>query len=85
LRSTFLRLRPFAVLDYSCVEPFPDQSQDSRVGNPPLDHFHQVLFVDVVEKALQVHVEYPVHFLPPDCHIKRIQRLMLAAPRSEPV
>jgi site-specific DNA recombinase len=85
LRSTFLRLRPFAVFDHSCVEPFPDQSQDSRVGNPPLDHFHQVFFIDVVEKALQVHVEYPVHFLSVDRHIKRVQRLMLPASRSKPV
>src|ERR1035437_66965 len=85
LRSTLLRLRPFAVLDYSCIEPFPDQSQDSRVGDPPPDHFHQVFFVDVVKEALQVHVEYPVHFLPPDADIERIQRPMLTAPRSKPV
>jgi hypothetical protein len=34
-RSTLLRLRPFAVFDYSCVEPFPDQPQDPRASNPP--------------------------------------------------
>ena len=37
------------------------------------------------KKALQVHVEYPVHFLPSDAHIKRVERPMLAASGSEPV
>jgi hypothetical protein len=85
LRSPLLRLRPFALLDHSRVEPFPDQSQDSRIGDPPPDHFHQVFFVDVVEKALQVHVEYPVHFLPADRHIERIERPVLAASRAKPI
>jgi len=85
LRSTLLCLRPFTVFDYSRVEPFPDQSQNPRVGNPPPDHFHQMFFIDVVEKALQVHVEYPVHFLSPDAHIKRVERPMLAPSGTEPV
>jgi hypothetical protein len=37
------------------------------------------------KKALQVHVEYPVHFLSSDAYIKRIQRPMLAASGAEPV
>jgi hypothetical protein len=76
---------PFSVLDNSRVEPFSDQSQNSRVGNPSPDHFHQVFFFDVVEKALQVHVEYPVHFLPSDANIERVKRPVLAASRPKSV
>jgi hypothetical protein len=85
LRSPSLRLRPDAIIDYSPVEPFSDQSQDSRVGNPFLDHFHQEFFVEVIEKALDVDVEHPAHFLPSDADIKRVERSMLAAFRAEPV
>src|SRR5271154_3707359 len=83
LRSPLLCLRPFTVFDYPCIKPFPDQSQDSRVGDPPSDHFHQVFFVDVVEKALQVQIENPVHFLPPNRYIQRVERPMLAASRTK--
>ena len=85
LRGPLLRLRPFALLDHPRVEPLSDQSQDSRVGNPLLDHFHQAFFLDVVEKALQVHVQHPVHFLPLQAHIQRIQRHMRVSSRTEPV
>ncbi len=85
LWRALLRLRPFAFLDHSRVEPFSDPSQDSRIGDPPPDHSHQVLFFNVIEKAFQVHVEYPVHLLPSDRHIQRVQRPMWAASGPEPV
>jgi hypothetical protein len=37
------------------------------------------------KKSLQVHVQHPVHFLPLQSHIQRVQRVMRVAFRSEPV
>jgi endonuclease III len=39
----------------------------------------------VIEKALNVCVENPVHALPLDAHIQRVQRLMRAASGPEPI
>src|SRR5260370_40281888 len=52
---------------------------------PALSHFHQEFFVEIVEKALQVHVEHPVHFLPLDANIQCVERLVLAASGTKPV
>jgi hypothetical protein len=32
-----------------------------------------------------VQIEHPAHLLPPQSHIQGVQRIMLAAPRPEPV
>ena len=39
----------------------------------------------MIEKAPNVRIQHPVHFLPRDPDTQRIQRLMLAASWSEPV
>ncbi len=85
LRSPCFRFRPVTVLDDAGVEPFLDQPQDPRIGNPLFDHLYQEFFIEVVEKALDVEIEHPVHFLPLQCHIQRVQRQMLTPPRPEPV
>ena len=38
-----------------------------------------------IEKAPNVSIENPVHFLPGDSHPERIQRIVRASPRSEPI
>ena len=38
-----------------------------------------------IEKAPNVGIENPVHFLPGDSHPERIQRIVRASPRSEPI
>src|SRR5271166_4037514 len=38
-----------------------------------------------IQKAADVGIEHPVHLLPFQSHSKRIQRLMWAAARAEPV
>src|SRR4029077_16870992 len=38
-----------------------------------------------IEKAFDVQIEHPVHFLRQQSRVKRIQRLMLASPWSEPI
>ena len=41
--------------------------------------------IDVVEESFQVQVENPVHFLPANAHIERVQRPMLTASGPKPV
>src|SRR5450631_1256170 len=55
------------------------------VSHPVLDELHRPFVAHVVEKAADVRIEYPVHFLPLDAHSKRVKRLMRAAARTEPV
>src|SRR6266571_2251280 len=38
-----------------------------------------------IEKALDVQIEHPVHFLPVNSGVECVQRIVLAAPRSEPI
>src|SRR5437868_5789291 len=39
----------------------------------------------MIEKATNVGIENPVHFLPHDPHPQRVQRLMLASPSAETI
>src|ERR1700684_4706702 len=82
LRTTCLRVRPFAFLHHSRVEPFLDQTQDARVGNAMLHELDHPTFVEVVEKPSDVGIKNVVHLLLQERVRQRIQRLMLAAPRA---
>ena len=53
--------------------------------HPTLDETDQPILADLVEKGLNVTIEHPVDPPPPDPERERIQRLMLAALRSETV
>ena len=46
---------------------------------------HQPVMVDAVEELLDIGVHDVVHFRAHDPHRQRIQRIVLAAPRPEPV
>src|ERR1700720_4078252 len=85
LGRTCFCLPPDAVLHHPRLQPFLDQAQDSEIGDSILDELDQLFVRYVIEKALYVQIENPVHSLPLDRHIQRIQRHMLPAPRSEPV
>jgi hypothetical protein len=50
-----------------------------------LDELHRPFVAHVVEEATDVGIEHPVHPLPLDAHRQRVQRLMRAATRTEPV
>ena len=50
-----------------------------------LDELDQPLVGQVVEKAPHVGIEYPVHLLPHEPHPQRVQSIVLAAPRPEPI
>src|ERR1700751_3601182 len=85
LRRPLLRLDHASIFEYACRQPFGNQPDDSPVANPMLDEPDQPFPVDLVEKGLNVAIEHPVDPPLPDPERERIQRLMLAALRSETV
>src|SRR5437899_12124090 len=50
-----------------------------------LDELHKPFVRKSIEKAFDVQIEHPVHFSRQQSRVQSIQRLMLAAPWSEPV
>jgi hypothetical protein len=50
-----------------------------------LHELDQPALIDFVEKGLHVQIQHPVHFLLRDSDVQRIQGIVLAAPRPEPV
>ena len=71
---------------YSRLQPFLDQPQYPIIGNADVDELQQPLVIDMLsKKPMNVRIENPVHSLPLQSHIQRVQRLMRVAPRPEPV
>src|SRR6267143_3324330 len=85
LRTACLRFRPLAFLHHPRVEPFLDQPQDAGVGHAMLHELDQPTFVEVIEEAPNVGIKNVVHLLLQERVRQRIQRLMLAAPRTKTV
>src|SRR6266436_5914896 len=85
LGRSFFRACSFPILQHARVEPFLDQSHDAPVRNPVLDELHQPLVRKRIEKAANVQIQHPVHLLRQQSGVERIQRVMLASPRSESV
>src|ERR1035438_7117400 len=79
LRGTYLCVLPFTFLHYSGLQPFLDQPNDTRVGDAVLNELYKPFVRQIVEKSTNVAVQHPVHFLPCDCDVQRIQRLMLVS------
>src|ERR1700722_804240 len=50
-----------------------------------LDELHHPLVAQMIEEPTNVRIEYPVHSLPVDSHVQRIQRLVRAASRTKPI
>jgi site-specific DNA recombinase len=85
LRRPLLRLDQVSIIEHACRQPFGDQPDNSPIANPMFDEADQPLLVNLVEKGLNVAVEYPVDPPLPDPERERIQRLMLVTLRSETV
>src|SRR5437879_8590774 len=85
LGRTLLHTYPFPFLQHASVEPFLDQSHDAPVCNPMLHKLDKPFVGKPIEKAFDVKVEHPVHLSRQQSRVERVQRLMLASPRSEPV
>jgi len=74
-----------AFLHNSRLQPFLDQAEHAAVGNAMLNELYEPIVRQIVEKAQNVTIQHPVHLLPRDPDVQRIQRLMLAAPWPETV
>src|SRR5437667_185131 len=85
LGRPFLRPHSFPILQHAGPQPFLDEPHDAPVCDSVLNELHQPFVGNAIEKAFDVQVEHPVHFSRQQSGVERIQRLMLAAPWSEPV
>ena len=85
LGRPFLHPYSFPILQHAGVQPFLDEPHDAPVRDPVLDELHQPFVGNRIEKAADVQIEHPVHLSRQQSRVERIQRLMLAAPRPEPV
>jgi hypothetical protein len=66
-------------------EPFLDQADDASITDPVLREANQPFLADRIEEAPNVGVDDPAHLRAADPDHQRIQRIVLAAPGSEPV
>src|SRR5207249_5639608 len=85
LGRPFLRPYSFPILQHAGFQPFLDEPHDAPICNPMLDELHKPFVRKSIEKAFDVQIEHPVHFSRQQSRVQCIQRLMLAAPWSEPV
>src|ERR1700738_4271981 len=67
------------------LEPFADQADDAPVADPMLHEPDEPFLVHRVEERLDVGVQYEAHLLAVDPDAERIQRIVRAASRPEPV
>src|SRR5262249_7549933 len=74
-----------SVFQHARREPFLDQAENARVGNPMLNEARQPFSDDFIKEASDVNLEYPVHLGGGDSNNQRIQRIVLAALGPEPV
>src|SRR5882762_1490361 len=73
------------ILQHAGIQPFLDEPHDAPVCNPVFDELHKPFVGKPIEKAFDVQIEHPVHFPRQQSRVQCVQRLMLAAARSEPV
>src|SRR5712691_3854684 len=55
------------------------------VGHAVLDKLHRPFVAHLVKEPANVRIQHPFHPLPLETHTQRIQRLVRAAPRPEPI
>src|SRR5713101_1447252 len=85
LGRPFLGPYSFPILQHAGVQPFLDEPHDAPICNPVFDELHKPFVGKPIEKGLDVQIEHPVHFPRQQSRVQCVQRLMLAAARSEPV
>jgi site-specific DNA recombinase len=85
LRRALLTCPPPSVLDDSRGQPLADQPQDPLVRDPVPEEPPQPIVIKTGEEVADVRVEHPVHPLLRNPDRQRVQRIVRAAPRSEPV
>ena len=85
LGRPFLSPYPFPILQHAGFQPFRDEPHDVPVCDPMLNELHKPFVGQPIEKSFDVQIKHPVHFSRQQPRVERIQRLMLAAPWSEPI
>src|SRR6266478_3931766 len=85
LGRPFFHSYPFPILQHAGIQPFLDQPHDAPICDPVLDDLHQPFVGKPIEKSFDVQIEHPVHLSRQQSRIERVQRLMLASPRPEPI
>src|SRR5437879_3062077 len=85
LRSPRLRVEHPTVLDDPRVQPLRDQPQQTPILHPVLEEHSQRALVQFIEERLDVRVEHVAHPPLEDRSFQRGQRVVRAAPRTEPV
>src|SRR5262249_24095955 len=65
--------------------PFLDQADDALVTDPMLQEPDQPFLADLVEERSDIGVQYVAHLPAVDPDAERIQRIVRAAPRPEPI
>jgi hypothetical protein len=66
-------------------EPFTDQTDDARVADPVLDEADEPVLAYCVEEPGNIGVQNVVHLSAVDPDMERVQRIVLAAARAEPI
>jgi hypothetical protein len=74
-----------AIFRHSSFQPFLDQAEHAAIGHAVLDELHRPFMAHIVKEATNIRVKHPVHSLPEDTHIQRVQRLMRIATGAEPI
>jgi hypothetical protein len=77
--------RPAPVFDDPCPQPHLDEPQEPSVRDPVLNEPLQPVVIKAGAQVADVRIEHPVHPLPFDPDRQRIQRVMGATPRPEPI
>ena len=72
------------VFEHARLQPFLDQADDAPVADPVLQEAYQPVMTDLIEERPDVGVQYEAHLLAADPDTERIQRIVRAAPGSEP-
>src|SRR6267142_4994416 len=68
LRSSPLRFRPLPFFRYSSPQPLSDETKYPSIGDAMLDELQEPIVSNFIEKAPNVGVKNPIHFLPHDSH-----------------
>ena len=62
-----------------------DQPEHTGVGDSMRHRLHGPFVAHVVEETTDVRIEDPVHTLPGDAHMQRVERLMWTPTRPKPI
>src|SRR5882762_9804867 len=85
LGRPLVRPYSFPILQHAGIQPFLDPPHDAPICDPVLAELHQPFVGKPIEKSFDVQIEHPVHLSREQSRIERVQRLMLASPRPEPI